>query len=263
MLKPNEPMIESRSSTQNILRLSASSIIDFALPPACAFCTRDLQNDFEATVDGISLCGRCRKQFTSDERSPCFRCGMPVGPHVDTQDGCSECRHRDYRFSQVIRLGVYDDSLRTACIRGKSRGAEALAGAMAALLCQKLQQELAEFAPDIIVPVPQYWLHWFTRPHHQALTIAEVLGEQLKCLCDERLVRKTRRTIDQSSLPRAKRLTNLKQAYAVQTKHKLKGQRVLIVDDILTTGTTSNELAKVLRKAGASDVAVAVIAVVP
>jgi predicted amidophosphoribosyltransferase len=134
---------------------------------------------------------------------------------------------------------------------------------MASLLFKKLQQELVDFSPDIIVPVPQYWLHWFTRPHHQALTIAEVLGEQLQCMCDERLVRKTRRTIDQSSLPRTKRLTNLKQAYAVRTKRKLKGQRVLIVDDILTTGTTSNELAKVLRKAGASDVAVAVIAVVP
>lgn len=263
MQQPNTQITKSRPSTRSRLRLAVSSIVDFALPPACAFCTRDLQDDFEATVDGITLCGRCRKNFTSDERSPCFRCGMPVGPYVDTRDGCPECSRRGFRFDRVIRLGVYEDSLRTACIRGKSRGAEALAAAMASLLWKKQQDELNDFAPDIIVPVPQFWLHWFTRPHHQALTMAEVLGERLNCPCDERLVRKTRRTIDQSSLPRAKRLTNLKQAYAVRPQNKLKGQRVLIVDDILTTGTTSNELAKVILKAGASDVAVAVIAVVP
>lgn len=263
MPKSDAQISESRPSTQKKLRVAVSSIVDFALPPACAFCTRDLQNDFEATVDGIALCDRCRKNFTSDERSPCFKCGMPVGPYVDTRDGCPECIRRDFRFNRVIRLGVYEDSLRTACIRGKSRGAEALAAGMASLLWKKQHQELDDFAPDIIVPVPQFWLHWFTRPHHQALTMAEVLGERLNCPCDERLVRKTRRTIDQSSLPRAKRLTNLRQAYAVRPKYKLKGQRVLIVDDILTTGTTSNELAKVIRKAGASDVAVAVIAVVP
>ena len=263
MPQPNDQITDARLSILNRIRLATSAIIDFAMPPACAFCTGDLLNDFEATVDGISLCGRCRKNFTSDERSPCFKCGMPVGPYVDTRQGCPECARRDFRFGRVIRLGVYEDSLRTACIRGKSRGAETLAGALASLLWKKQQEELADFAPDVIVPVPQFWLHGFTRPHHQALTMAEVLGERLSCVCDNRAVRKTRRTIDQSSLPRAKRLTNLKHAYAACSKHKLTGKRVLIVDDILTTGTTSNELAKVIREAGASDVAVAVIAVVP
>lgn len=245
------------------IRRATSSLIDFMLPPACAFCTRDLQNAFDATVDGINLCGKCRKNFTSDPRSACVKCGSPVGPYVDTTQGCPECSRRNFRFDQVIRLGIYEDSLRTACIRGKSRGAEALAAALASFHHQKHQVQFAEFAPEVVVPVPQFWLHWFTRPHHQALTMAEVLAERLGIPCDERAIRKPRQTADQSNLPRSKRLTNLKQAYAVGRNHKLSGKRVLIVDDILTTGTTSNEVAKVLRKAGASSVAVAVIAVVP
>lgn len=242
---------------------ATSSIVDFVLPPACAFCTRDLQHDFEATVDGINLCGKCRKNFTSDARSACVKCGSPVGPYVDTTQGCPECSRRKFQFDQVIRLGIYEDSLRTACIRGKSRGAEALAAALASFHHKKQQVQFEEFAPDVIVPVPQFWMHWFTKPHHQALTMAEVLAERLEITCDARSVRKPRLTIDQSSLPRSKRLTNLKHAYSVRRKHKLSGKRVLIVDDILTTGTTSNEVAKVLRKAGASSVAAAVIAVVP
>jgi ComF family protein len=251
------------SRTQSLLRDAASSFVDFILPPACAFCTRDLQNDFEATVDGINLCGRCRNNFTSDERSSCMKCGMPVGPYVDTSSGCPVCSRRHFKFEQVIRLGVYEDSLRTACIRGKSRGAEALAAALASLLWKMHQDRLDEFAPDVVVPIPQFWLHRFTRPHHQALTMAEVLAGRIGVPCDERAVRKTRRTVDQSSLPRAKRLTNLKQAYKVRSNHQFVERRVLIVDDILTTGTTSNEVAKVIAKAGASAVAVAVIAVVP
>jgi ComF family protein len=263
MFQPNDQPSSSGSAIRNQIANAVSALVDFVLPPACAFCTCDLQNDFEATVDGIKLCGRCRKNFTSDERSPCQKCGMPVGPYVDTSQGCPECNHRNFQFERVIRLGVYEDSLRSACIRGKSRGAEALAAALASLLWKKYLDRLNEFAPDVVVPIPQFWLHRFTRPHHQALTMAEVLAERIGVPCDERAVRKTRRTVDQSSLPRAKRLTNLKQAYSVHSNHQFAGRRVLIVDDILTTGTTSNEVAKVIAKTGATAVAVAVIAVVP
>lgn len=254
---------ETAKRTSGRLRRAAEALVDFVLPPACAFCTRDLQNDFEATVDEINLCGKCRKNLTNDNRSACLKCGMPVGPYVNTSDGCTECSRRNFEFESVIRLGVYEDSLRTACICGKSRGAEALAAALASLLLKKQAEQLSQFSPEIVVPVPQYWLHRFTRPHHQALTIAEVLADQLGISCDERAVRKNRRTVDQSSLPRSKRLTNLKKALTARAEGTFKNRRVLIVDDILTTGTTSNEVAKALRKAGASTIAVAVIAVVP
>lgn len=254
---------ETAKRTPGRLRHAGEALVDFVLPPACAFCTRDLQNDFEATVDEINLCGKCRKNLTNDDRSACLKCGMPVGPYVDTSDGCTECSRRNFEFESVIRLGVYEDSLRTACIRGKSRGAEALAAALASLLLKKQAEQLSQFSPEIVVPVPQYWLHRFTRPHHQALTIAEVLADRLGISCDERAVRKNRRTVDQSSLPRSKRLTNLKKAFTARAEGTFKNRRVLIVDDILTTGTTSNEVAKALRKAGVSTIAVAVIAVVP
>ena len=93
--------------------------------------------------------------------------------------------------------------------------------------------------------------------------MAEVLAERLEISCDERVVSKIRRTVDQSSLPKSKRLKNLERAFQIRRGSHLKDKRVLIVDDILTTGTTCHEVAKVIRHAGADSVAVAVIAVIP
>lgn len=200
--------------------------------------------------------------FTSDDRTRCQKCGMPVGPYVDTSDGCPACARRNFRFDRVIRLGVYEDSLRTACIRGKSTGGAALAAALASLLWKDQLHQFTEFAPDVVIAVPQFWLHWFTRPHHQASTMAEVLAERLQIPCRDRIIRKVRNTIDQSSLPKSKRLTNLDRAFQTGRNVSFQNRRVLIVDDILTTGTTANEVAKVVRKAGSGPVAIAVIAVV-
>lgn len=93
--------------------------------------------------------------------------------------------------------------------------------------------------------------------------MADALAARLTIPHDEQTIRKVRHTVDQSSLKKTERLKNLENAF--QTGHGtiLKNKRVLIVDDILTTGTTSNEVAKVVRKAGASAVAVTVVAVVP
>lgn len=260
------PRTSSTSDHQSIARTAisntTSAIVDFVLPPTCAFCKSDLPHN-PASSDSIPLCHQCRTSFISDDRAACIMCGMPVGPYVNTTGGCPNCVRRNFRFDEVIRLGIYEDSLRTACIRGKSRGAEALASALADLLWDEQQERLRDFSPDVIVPVPQFWLHWFTRPHHQALTMAETLADRMAVPCAERAICKTRHTIDQSSLPRAKRLTNLAHAFEVRRGSISKGQRVLIVDDILTTGTTSHEIARVIRRSGASSVAVAVIAIVP
>lgn len=249
----------SIAAGKSFLTQTLSSALDVIYPPVCAFCTAALDVDLE--VDAVRLCVSCRTSFQNDDRA-CLRCGMPVGPHANTEDGCLRCRQRDVRFHRVIRLGVYEEELRSACIRAKSRGAEPLAGALAGWLEQTHHEAFCEVIPDVVVAVPQFRVHRLTRPHHSAETIAEVLSERLEVPFGRGLLRKPNRTPDQSSLPRAKRLKNLSGAFSVRRGNELKGQRVLLVDDILTTGTTANECSRALRAAGAAFVGVAVIAVV-
>ncbi|MHC4877144.1 MAG: ComF family protein [Planctomycetota bacterium] len=268
MFDAGQQSAQQRSRVQHVTKLIgrvATPLIDLVLPPVCAFCG-EYHGGADRSQSGdqiVCLCDQCVGSFLKDERDACVRCGQPVGPHSpDTTKGCVICRPKRQRYKEVIRLGTYEDELRNAVIRSKSRGTEALAASLAELLHREHSERLQSVKADLIVPVPQFWLHWFTRPHHSALTIAETLSRRLRVPLRDNLVRKVRRTPDQSSLPRSDRLRNLQRAFRVSSPRKLSGKRVLVVDDILTTGSTANEMARALRAAGAKYVAVAVVAVV-
>ena len=77
---------------------------------------------------------------------------------------------------------------------------------------------------------------------------------------DVHQVRKTRRTLDQKTLPRTRRLSNLRDAFQIRHPHTIQGRRILLVDDVLTTGTTANRIGRLLKKAGAKSITVAVLA---
>lgn len=253
---------------RNVRRVAGRIVgpfVDLVLPPVCALCGEYHQpsDSLDLDSDSIRLCNDCVGSFLKDTRDACRRCGRPVGPHSpDTTSGCVVCRPKRQRYKEVIRLGTYDDALRTACIRSKNRGSEPLAAALGDLLFCEQRERLQAINADIIVPVPQHWLHWFTRPHHSALTVADRLSKHLRVPLKDGLVRKVRHTADQSSLSRALRLKNLHRAFRVGPFRRVAGKRILVVDDILTTGSTANEMSRALRAAGARHVAVAVIAVV-
>ncbi len=239
--------------------------VDLILPSVCAFCGEHHQPCHlpEFGRGPIRLCDECVDCFLRDRRDACRRCGRPVGPYSsDTTAGCVICRPKRQRYKEVIRLGTYDDELRIACIRCKNRGSEPLAAALGDLLFCEQRDRLQAVNAHAIVPVPQHWMHWFMRPHHSALTVADRLSKHLKIPLRDGLVRKVRPTADQSSLTRTKRLENLHRAFRVGPLRRVSGKRILVIDDILTTGSTANEMARALRSAGAKQVAVAVIAVV-
>jgi ComF family protein len=174
------------------------------------------------------------------------------------------CVPLKFRFQQVIRFGLYDDSLRHACIRAKATTQFPLAAALANQLWFSERSDLEATNVDVIAPVPCHWTRRLLRPHHAAETIARVLAKRLEKPLHRRLLLKQRLTADQSDLSAAQRRLNLKDAFAVSaSRRSIVGKTVLLVDDILTTGTTANECTRTLLNAGAKRVFVAVIAVVP
>ena len=172
------------------------------------------------------------------------------------------CPRRRWVFESVERLGVYSGALREACIRGKSRGGESLAAALAEWFWECRGWSLAEREIDLVVPVPQHWSKRLIESHNQAETVAEVLARRLRVNLHRHILAKVRRTPDQSSLSAARRQTNLCGAFRVRKKGKLAGAHVLLVDDVLTTGTTADQASRALRQAGVGRVSVAVLAVV-
>jgi ComF family protein len=160
----------------------------------------------------------------------------------------------------VVRLGTYQGALRTAVLRVKRAGERPLAVALGDLLAQSAEARLKVLAPDVVVPVPMHWTRRMWRGGNSPDAVAERLAVQLGVPARGGLLVRRRRTAPQASLSPARRAANVRGAFRAARHPDLRGARVLLVDDIMTTGATVNEAAKTLSKAGVSFVGVAVLA---
>jgi len=175
--------------------------------------------------------------------------------------GCSECRHRTFRFSQVFVLGEYRDLLRRLILRMKRDRDGTLASNMARLFLDERNDLLQTLAPDMVVPVPMHFVRRWYRGVNNPVFFAREIGHRLSVPVLPELIRRIRYTKPQFRLKPKQRLTNVRGAFAYTGKKgMLHGKHLLIVDDIMTTGATCNEVAKILMEAGAARVSVAVFA---
>jgi ComF family protein len=234
--------------------------VDFLYPPCCPLCGGDVFEHPESRKFRPSFCDDCRAGLIYDYEDSRQRCAAPVGPYLDTSSGCIHCRRDRFAFEKVVRLGVYDDLLKQACRHAKNPYSQPLAAALGELLWEWDGEELHQTEVDLVVPIPQYWTRRFQRSHNPAETLGRVLARRLQVEFHTHILAKVRMTPAQSSLTSPQRRANLRNAFRVRRASELKGRSVLLVDDVLTTGTTANEASKVLRKSGAERVVVAVSA---
>ena len=190
----------------------------------------------------------------------CSRCGAPVGPYLDTTNGCIHCRRDRFHFEQVICLGAYDGRLRSACQRAKENFGRPLATALAGFLWEHQRATLEQAGVDLVAAVPHHWTRRVWSNHNTSETLAEALAHRLKVGFDSNILAKVRSTPSQVSLPSYRRRSNLRRAFRVRGKPALADLTILLVDDVLTTGTTANEVSRALRQSGAERVVVAVLA---
>jgi ComF family protein len=224
------------------------------MPGICLAC-HDL-----LSPDGNDFCDDCRRAFTNDPHATCPRCSSTVGQHVDLADGCFECRNAGFAFERAIRLGPYDGLLRDLILRMKRSGSEGLTEAVGEAWSKHVEHRARELQANVVLPVPLHWTRQWRRGFNQSESLARALAMQLSLTCEVRWLRRVRPTVMQSSLPPTGRRENVKRAFRAARRADLKGKRVLLVDDVLTTGSTVHEAARVLRDAGAQSVVVAVLA---
>ena len=231
---------------------------DFLLPPTCVWCGTDLAQ--ETAAQGLEFCGSCRLRLTQDTAAQCYICAGPVGPHLDTSRGCGLCRNDRFAFERVFALGAYHDDLRTACIDAKQPFASSLAAGLVHLLQSRVGEEVKGQGIQLVIPIPHYWTERLMRPQLPPVTQAHAWSRFLMVPADGHILAKQRRTPPQSSLTPAERRTNLSNAFRVTGGVRLNGLRILLVDDVLTTGATAHQAARQLKVAGAEAVFVATVA---
>ena len=233
-----------------------SSVLDFCFPSLCPFCE---EREADGHADSL-LCETCRQSCQEFGGRQCQRCSASVGPFVDTSSGCVHCHDERFAFEAACSLGPYRDQLRSACLRAKKQAGHSISMGLAQQLWALRRQTLEAWRPDLVIPVPHHWWEQLGRPHLSPSTLAETLADQIGVPARFDLLAKVKKTEKQALLPVTKRKANLRGAFGIGGGATLGGSTVLLVDDILTTGTTAHECAKVLKQAGAAKVLVAVFA---
>ena len=239
------------------LRAGARGLLDLCVPPGCPLCG----------ADGDPPPGRltpecgCVATFADPAAGWCAACGASLGPHVPDAADCHHCRGEDrFPFAGVVSLGLHEDALRDAVLLAKSPPGRPAARSLGEALLDARGDVLRGWGVDVVTAVPHHWrdasARGFAPPAELAATLARGLGARPA----PRLLRKTARTAKQASLTPTDRRANLRSAFAVRTPAAVAGRRVLLCDDVLTTGTTARRCARALRNAGAAAVFVAVFA---
>lgn len=195
----------------------------------------------------------------------CRVCGEKLfSSFVNTEDGpvCGMCRRAKPHFRRAVAYGAYEGALRELIHLFKYNGIKP-AGKMLGRLLNQSVAEMHLPASFIVIPVPLWSGKRQTRGFNQAEAIAQAfvsLQSASGVQMDTSIMARTRDTASQTGLTRHQRRANVRGAFKVLRPERVKDCTVLIVDDVMTTGTTAGECARVLRRAGAKEVFVATVA---
>lgn len=232
----------------SLARSVAHALADLVLPPRCLVCHQPPGNrDW--------VCEACAAALFHDPSANCPACAATVGPYAT----CAECVRHPHAFDAALRLGVYDGRLGEAILRIKHAVNEGLADRLGRRWAELHQDRLAALRADVVVPVPLHWRKRLWRGYNQSAALARAVANHLSLPFRPHNLRRVKATSEQKAISTlAERRANVKDAFRARTRHD--GLRVLLIDDVMTTGATASEAARALKKSGAAWVAVAVLA---
>jgi ComF family protein len=215
------------------------------------------------------LCGECHSGIALiGNLSSCALCGIPFGFYKDGEDGegsgreghlCGRCLTESFSFSKARSVALYDGKLIEIIYEFKYRGKLGHGGFLSGLLADNMPYDAGKL--DVVVPVPIHIKKLRSREYNQSAVLAINLARSIGVRHDLFGLRKIKDTRPQFEIEKeAERRRNVKGAFSVADARIFSGKSVLVADDVFTTGSTSDECARVLLKAGASGVSVLTVA---
>ncbi len=221
-------------------------------PEFCQLCRAQ-----RATVREGLVCAKCWTHVRFIRAPFCNRCGLPYPGDLTTAFECSNCRELELHFSSARSAVVAKSVVLEAIHRYKYQRALWFENFLADLLIREAAPGLREQGGwDFIVPVPLHPLKFREREFNQAARLAAPLAAATGIPLNEKILQRIAATATQTLLTRDERATNMKNAFAVRPHLRLTGQKIVLVDDVFTTGATTSACARALRDAGAAEVCV-------
>jgi ComF family protein len=230
------------------------ALLDFFFPPLCHVC-----RSFIPDAGALHICPSCREEMPLVESPLCTVCGIPFtgagGDHP-----CGDCLTDKPAFDIARAALLYEGKSRELVHSFKYSNKTRLRRPLALLAAEGLTEFVVSRSPDLIVPVPLHVRRLRTRGFNQAVLLGELLARIWKLPLARRALQRVRWTEPQITLSASERRDNVRGAFAVQDAAAVSGKHVLLLDDVLTTGSTVQECSLVLKGAGAAAITVITIA---
>lgn len=232
------------------LRILKEIVCELLYPPRCPICDSVLQ--FRAE----KCCSVCSKSLPRVTGSVCMKCGKPVWD--ETREYCEDCRKQVHSFDAGRAAFTYSGGVRRAVYRMKSENRRDYVDFFAEAVAGALKPHLKYWKPDVILSVPMHPSRKRKRGYNQSELLAQRISVLTGIPAEFGLVRCIRKTGAQKNLGRRDRMQNLRGSFQM-CKRLTEGMNVLIVDDVYTTGSTVDEMSRILKQNGASHVYFGVI----
>jgi len=249
-----------RDAMKSAVKAAAGSLFAVVFPSDCRICQSPL-----TSISRLPVCGPCLEKIAPLDGLLCRFCGEKLfSGYVQDEGGpiCGLCRRVQPEFRRAVAFGPYDGELRELIHLFKYGGVKPAGTVLAELLSAAVAQ-LPLQEQVLAIPVPLWSGKRKSRGFNQAEAIARefVIGKAAAGIqLDTATLVRTRETASQTGLTRKQRRANVRGAFAVTARERVRDRSILLIDDVMTTCTTVNECARALRRAGAKEIFVATVA---
>jgi ComF family protein len=228
-------------------------LIDFVIPPRCLNCHTMI-------IAPGHLCAACWGKLAFISHPFCDQCAFPFDYDIDDEMRCGACITAPPLYRKARAALIYDDASKPLILKFKHGDGTYLTPAFTDLMLPA-GAELIESA-DYLMPVPLHWQRLIRRRYNQAALLTQGLANKTKKPALLNALKRTRNTPSQGHLTHKERSQNVKNAFTLKSKYKrlLQGKHVILIDDVMTSGSTLHACAKALLKQGVATVDVLTLA---
>lgn len=218
-------------------------VLNILYPRCCPVCHRILKDQ------NTLVCPECEGKLRPVREPRCMRCGRPV---KEEEEYCGECAAGRRKFTCGRSIYLYDERMKSSLLKYKYFGRREYGDFFSAAISHYALKEIERWKPDVIFPVPLHKKKKRIRGFNQAEYLARRVGKAWGIPVEAEVLLKVKKTGSQKKLDAAHRRKNLEKAFSVT--EPLDGLKILLIDDVFTTGSTIDAAAAVLRAAGAREV---------
>lgn len=238
-----------------MVRTVAHNIIGLVFPSRCHICESPLDPSSDSP-----LCLEHLRDIVWTALPVCSKCGRKMFGRSVEALVCAKCRSMSIYYDAGYSACRFADPVKELIHRFKYGKRRYLSFFLGGLLLDYLRERADVTCFDAIVPVPLHWWRYYRRGFNQAADLAKPLSKHFRIPIMKRNLRRVRYTSPQVGLSPQERRANIRNAFRVAHPPKMEGKKLLLVDDVITSGATLNECARVLKKAGATEVTIITLA---